>query len=103
MNLQSLSQLGLPEWVVIIAALVFIFERIGLFKFLFGHIADKREHSQASENVAIEILRSIIRESIQEHSKESQELRNIIYRYGKQLDQNTQSIRTLTGIISEKD
>jgi uncharacterized protein (UPF0305 family) len=64
---------------------------------------DRREHVQASENVAIEVLREIIRESIQEHSQESQEMRNIISRLGRQVDNNTQAARTLAGVISEKD
>ena len=57
---------------------------------------DRREHSQASENIAIEILRDITRESIQEHSKESQEMRDVINR-------NTQVVRALVKVIGERD
>ncbi len=57
---------------------------------------DRREHTQASENTAIEILRTVIRESIQEHSKE-------VSRLSKQVENNTQSVRMMAGIISEKD
>ncbi len=64
---------------------------------------DRREHTQASENVVIEILRVIVQESIREHSIESQEMRNIINRLVKQVEQNTQSVRMMAGIISEKD
>lgn len=59
---------------------------------------DKREHSQAQESIAIDILRDIIAES----SKESTEMRKAIERLGKQVDNNTQANRSMAGIISEK-
>jgi hypothetical protein len=64
---------------------------------------DRREHSQSSENVAITILESIIRESIREQSKESQEMRDTLYRLGKQVDNMSQSVRVLAGVVSEKN
>ncbi len=64
---------------------------------------DKREHLQASENIAIEILQNIIRESIHEYSEEMKAVDRSIYRLGKQVENNTQSVRALVGIISEKN
>lgn len=103
MDLSALGDLGLPEWVVILAALIFILKQVGLLDFAYGHLADRREHQQQAENIAIEVLRDIIRESIQESSRESQEMRETIYRLGRQVDNNTQSARAMAGIISEQD
>jgi hypothetical protein len=107
-DLQTLSNLGLPEWLVIIAALVFIAKQVGLLDFFLARFTDIREHKQATENVAIEVLKEVMREAIHERSEESgehskaiNELDKSIYRLGIQIDNNTQSIRALAGIISE--
>lgn len=56
MDLSALKNLGLPEWLLIIAALVFILERVGLFKYVYSRLADTSEHKQQSEDRQTEHL-----------------------------------------------
>lgn len=58
---------------------------------------DTREHSQEQESVAIDILRDLVKSS----SEEVTELRNAIYRLGRQTDNNTQSVRALASVVEE--
>jgi biopolymer transport protein ExbB/TolQ len=54
-ELLNLAGIGLPGWFVIIAAIVFIMERVGLFNFAWKHIRDRREFEQQqreAENAA---------------------------------------------------
>lgn len=95
MDLQALSELGLPGWLVIIAASLFILKQVGLLDFFINYLADKREHSQATENIAIDALREIIRESVQEQSKDITELDKTVYRLGRQIDNLAHSVRIL--------
>lgn len=108
MDLQALSNLGLPGWLVGAAAIVFILKQVGLLEFLTSRFVDVQEHRQASENVAIEILRSVIRESITEYSNEMRdfdkrliELDKSIYKLGRQIENNTQAVRALAGAIEK--
>lgn len=72
-----------------------------MLDFITSRFADVQEHKQASENVAIDVLQSIIRESINEYSKEMRELDKSIYRLGRQTDNNTQSVRALASVVEE--
>lgn len=47
--LGPLSQLGLPGWLVSIAALIFILDKVGVVKSILESRADRREHRQALE------------------------------------------------------
>lgn len=48
--LQALESVGLPGWVLIIAALVWTLKQFGALDWVFGRIADAQEHYQSSES-----------------------------------------------------
>lgn len=45
-ELLDLAGIGLPGWFLIVAAIVFVMERVGLFRFTWRHIRDRREFEQ---------------------------------------------------------
>jgi hypothetical protein len=45
-ELLDLAGIGLPGWFIIAAAIVFVMERVGLFRFTWRHIRDRREFEQ---------------------------------------------------------
>lgn len=108
--LKVLTELGLPGWVVIFAAIVFILKQVGILDYFQSQFSDVREHKQQSENIAIEALREIIRESVQEYSKEMRDvdksidnLDKTIYKLKVQIENLNKTVTQLAGIIAEQN
>ena len=50
MDLSTLKNLGLPEWLIILAVLVFILKQVGALNFIYSRLVDTSEHKQQSED-----------------------------------------------------